>query len=387
MAAISRVSFQANWNSSNIHLHSNVIEIWKQSEEPFLQKVYLCFTKVIDLIAHLILKPAKHMCRSMVLPISNAPQAAREQLDQQWAQLWSGQAPHSPWNGLRNVYQASELNVTAPDGTVVKGAFYRHQRGVGQDVPTIICFGPNAQLAKSECWNWLLKKGINSPIAFNVAVFDYRSGSDLSESDQCVLDGDAFVQALHQGMGISKNNLHMIGYSFGGGISAQVRGMHQDAGNYVNLRSFESIGHVLKHSALIEQFIPAPLRSGWVGDIVKSILGQIVSSLKWGIDVSNPIRAMGDRALVVFHPLDPVIPGTASPAELVDASRAVEMRFKETVSNVPDNFDHHCAPLKYYQDANGLNVSKRILNALLGTDVFQQRRPVDRRMHYNLGRV
>lgn len=381
---INQVQFQANWNSSNIHLHSNVVEIWKQSEEPFLQKVYLCFTKVLDWIAHLVLKPAKHMCRSMVLPISNVPEAARAEVDRQWTEFWSGQGGHSPWIPLRNTYQASELNVTAPDGTEVKGAFYQHQRGVGQDVPTIICFSPNAQLAKSECWNWLLKKGITSPIPFNVVVFDYRYGSDLTDADQCVLDGDAIVQAVHQRMGVSKNNIHMMGYSYGGGISALVRGMHQDAGNYVNLRSFGSISHVIQHSSIINQFLPAGLRSGWIADIVKAILGQLVGGIKWEIDVKQSIQSMGDRALVVYHPDDPIIPGAASPAEWVDASRAVEMRFKETVRNAPDNFDHHCAPLKYYQDANGLNVSKRILNALLGTDVFQRRRPVENRMHYDL---
>lgn len=374
MSEINRIAFQAKWNDSNIHLNPNVCEIWKLSEKSFFQKVYLCFTKGMDNIANFFLSPAKKFCGSKIVPVSTWSAEERAFCDRRWAQVWSGQGQ----SRLTAAYQASELHVTAPDGTLVKGAFYRHERGVGQDVPTIICFGPNSQLAKSECWDWLLKKGLGTPIPFNVAVFDYRT--DLVESDQCVLDGDAMIQALHEGMGISKSNLHMMGYSFGGGIGAQVADLHSDAGRYADLRSFGSIGKVLRHGRIIDRIIDlfvSAQRHPWMVRIAKWIVSRVPSMLKWGIDIEKPLRAMGDRALVVYHPQDPVIPGAASPAEWAKTGQAVEMRFKRTVTTSwPENsYDHHCNPLKYYEDENGLNISKRILNFVLGTQAFQRRRP------------
>lgn len=379
MSEINRVTFQAKWNDSNVHLNSSVCEIWKLSEKSFFQKVYLCFTKGMDNIATFFLSPAKKLCGSWIVPVSRASAGERAFWDQLWSEFWSGQE-QSP---LTAAYQASELHVTAPDGTLVKGAFYRHKRGVGQDVPTIICFGPNAQLAKSECWDWLLKKGAGTPIPFNVAVFDYRT--DLVESGQCVLDGDAVVQALHEGMGISKSNLHMMGYSFGGGIGAQVADLHPDAGRYVDLRSFGSIGKVLRHGRILDGFICAA-RDSRMMRIAKWIISRVPSMLKWGIDIEKPLKAMGARALVVYHPRDCVIPGAASPAEWVETGRAVEMRFKRTVTiSEPESlYNHHCNPLKYYEDENGLNISKRILNFVLGTQAFQRRRPEALRTPYHI---
>lgn len=385
MAAINQITFQANWNASNVHLQNNIFKIWELSEAPILSKVYLCFCKIIDSVVHFFTSPLKHLCRSMVLPSSEFPQVYHDVIEERWSDFWSGPINEGSSNPVRQTYEASNLDITTPDGTSVKGAFYRHRSAASQDVPTIVCFNPNAMLAKSSCWDWLLNKGINSPIPFNLVVFDYRKKDELTDDSQCVLDGDAVIQCLHQQMGISKNNLHMIGYSFGGGISAHVRALHQDAGNYVNLRSFASIGHVVQHSKIIDPFIPQILRGGCASKIIKVVLGSLLSALHWGINVKEPLQLIGDRALVVYHPEDHVIPAAASAAEYVDGSQAVQMRFKPTVSNAPEDINHHGLNLKCYEDENGLNISKRILNALLGTHHFQQHRPLENRRQHNLG--
>ncbi len=370
MTAINRVDFQVNWNAANAHLHTDVRQVWNHSESSLFWKIGLCFSKIIDSIVHSAFSGAKQFVGRVVLPSSTESREDRAALDEQWQAFWSVDRGTLEQNDVRRTYQASQMNVTTPDGSVVTGAVYRNQRAAGQDVPTIICFNPNAMLAKTPCWDWLLQKGISNETPFNVVVFDYRPGDILNDANECILDGDSVYQAVRDGLGVSTQNIHMIGYSLGGGISALVRESHPEAGNYVNLRSFASVGNVVKYSPMIDQVIagqplPECLKSSCMLFVIKGIVAGLVSLLKWNIDVSSALKTIGDRALVVIHPGDPLIPPDSSPIDYVDPSRAVRLRYKDRYTNESEDQNHHVTPLSLYQDENGLNASKRIVNSLL----------------------
>lgn len=383
MSVINVRSFGTQWNASNIHLSSDVCAVWKHSDKPVFEKIFYCAWKGICVLANFFLTPFKRICASIVVPASNESLEERARCEEIWSERWSHPEHNPSMADLIRTYEPTKLQVQTPDGARVEGAFYKHRRAENRDVPTIVCFNPNGGLAKGRSWDWLLNKGKNSPIPFNVVVFDYRFHA--MDQKECVLDGDAVIQALHGGMQISKRNLHMLGYSFGGGIGALTRQLHSDAGNYVNLRSFRSISDVAKHSPQVSSFIPGCLRGGPIGFCVKAIISGLVSMLNWNIDTSEAFEAMRQRALVVHHPDDRMIPGPASPAELVDAERVVQMRFKSTVVNPSESYPwHHVEGLECYEDQNGLNITKRILNFLLETDHFRQRKPQEERARRHL---
>jgi hypothetical protein len=358
-----QIDFQARWDQSNSYLQPGIFS-------------------GLDFF----LSPLHALCRKLIMPVSGFDQEDVRRIDQYWRRKWEPEILDSDPHGLHLHYEAIVLNLTSPDGVPIQGTLYRHRRAPTLDVPTVICVQPNAQLSRSDGWDWILKKGAISPQPFNVIVFDYRncgtSGGTLKNLSDPVIDAETVYQAAVEALHLSEQNIRFLGFSMGGAISAKLAANHPLSGRYVSLNSFNSLGNVIRYAPVFDQVIeriqiPECLKS--ISGFVRMILGPILSCVGWGLNVTEALEKIKQRTLFVYHPQDPLIPEAAAAVTGVAltaqqaANQVVKLQFKPTVRMSPDDFNHHVAPLSLYEDGRGLSASRRIINYILGNDVFAQR--------------
>ncbi|MBS0603558.1 MAG: alpha/beta fold hydrolase [Verrucomicrobia bacterium] len=379
-----QIDFQARWNESNSHLQADI------------------FTRM----AGTLFAPITSLCRQLIMPTTGFPRELVERVDQIWQNKWEGDADlarTSPLGAdptrLRTHYEPIVLNLTTPDGINIKGTLYRHRRGASMDIPTILCCQPNGQLARDSGWDWLLKKGCASPQPFHVITFDYRqcgaSRGTLHRLKDLVIDADTVYQAAKDSLNISERNLHHLGFSMGGAVSAMLADKHPLSGRCTNLNSFDCLENVIKNSPMIGDVIarfPIPAFLASCSGFIRSFIGPIIAWLGWGLDARGALERIKQRTLFMYHPQDPLIPpaaaavNAASLTPLQAATQVVQLQFKPTIRCEYPGFNHHAGPLMLYQDASGLNASKRIVNFILGRDLFAQRRAERDRRHMVIDR-
>ncbi len=365
------IHYSAHWTPKTAALQSNPIGIARSSDLSLVQKVTIASQRSLQILLATVLFPLKSLARSMTLPTSQTPRKEWEALNQKWEQKWQGK--HSP-------YEPTALQLTTPDGASIHGTFYR-QRWAGNDIPTIVCFNHNRCLSKSDNWDWLISKGEKSSTPFNVIVFDYR-GTDqqtkVNNTRELVLDGETVVQCAIEKLGVSPKNLHYLGFSIGGGVSAQVAANNPETGRIANRSSFSSLGAVLQNSPEIDDtvppvllpFVPKFLLPLFWNKVTKWVVAKVNGSIGWELDATPALRSLKDRLLIAYHPSDRLIPpqvGAIAAIGKKSTSQQAILSLKPTVTNEYPQFDYHLAPFQLLQDVNGMKASKRILNFLLNT--------------------
>lgn len=375
-----QINFQARWDQTNSHLQSGSFENLK----------------------NFLLSPVQSLCRSMIMPATQLSSDQIAQVDRLWLQRWEDPASAATIAAdallLRTHYEPIVLHLTAPDGTEINGTLYRHRRSNTIDIPTLICCQPNGGIARGGAYDWLLKKGCKSPQPFNVISFDYRScgasRGTLRGLKELQLDAETVYQAAKETLHISERNLHPIGFSMGGAVSASLAANHPLSGRAANIKSFDSLENTIRLSPAVKQIIdrlplPSFLNSLLSSDLMRSLLAKAASLIGWGFDVRQALDQIKERTLFIYHPEDSLIPETAAAFNAIavnqrNAAQVVKMQFKPTITCRSSEVDHHNMPLLLYQDENGLNASKKIVNFILGRDLFRQQRAEADRRHYTV---
>ncbi len=276
----SPIKFNASWNSQNKHL--------KDTISNSVSRVCLA---VAQLAAKISILPATILFKPQRIAQINA------NFDLRWSATED--------RGLKNHFTPTPIEVTTPDGVKLYGTFYQN-RAAQRNAPTVILCQPNAMLAKSGGFDWLLQQAVIQWAPYNFVSFDYR-GCGSKESwprsmKDLYLDGDSMYQFVKDKLGVMPNNIHWYGYSLGGGVSAAVKKNHLECtGRYVNDRSFSSLSNVVR-----EMTSPIPL-----GCIIANVVHAILSVLNWNCDSAIAFEKIKGKTLIVHHPKDEMMKGKA----------------------------------------------------------------------------
>lgn len=360
------VSFQAKWNQENFTLKQSdhlPARVWRVVKE-ILTKVFCC-----------CVKPLAYW---LILPASKYNKRIREHSHALWTLEWFGSINDE--NALlRKNFQAIPLHLKTPEGNVISGAFYQNKAAKGQDIPTIIYSGGNGEIFKRGGAEWLLKAQENTSQPFNVVVYDYPScgGSKGKATERTlVMASDTVYQCVNKEFNISEPNIHSIGKSLGGGVSAQLMAIHPKSGRVVNSHSFKSLNAMINDTSLISSIISNLLcccKCCLIPSCIKKIGTSLLSLFHWKLDSEKALSEIKDRTQIVYHPKDELM----EKASLVYA--ALEKRhlapcemvtLKAIDPSVEANENHHIAGMHLYQDENGVPATERIINFVLGGNVF-----------------
>lgn len=371
------VSFQAKWNQENLTLKQSdhlPARVWRVVKE-ILTKVFCCCAKPLFFL--------------LVLPASKYNNWEKNYFHALWTERWFG--PITKENEvLRKHFQAIPIHLKTPEGNIVSGAFYQNKAAIGKDIPTIIYSGGNGEIFKAldpskeegileSSIDWLLKAQENTSQPFNVVVSDYPSCGDSTGKPTertAVLSADTVYQCVNKEFNISEPNIHSIGKSLGGGVSVQFMSMHPKSGRVVNSHSFRSLNAMINDTSLIPSFlsiVPACLRCCLIPSCIKKIGTSLLRLFNWKLDSESALAKIKDRTQIVYHPKDSLM----EKASLVYATLAKrgltpkEIVTLEANTKVQEaNLDHHNEVMDMYHDENGVPAIERIINFVLGGNVF-----------------
>ncbi|MCX6991334.1 MAG: alpha/beta hydrolase [Chlamydiae bacterium] len=272
---------------------------------------------------------------------------------------------------LANQFERKPIEITTPDGVKLRGTFLQTP-GCDTNASVTIFANSNAMLHTEGGFDDVINYAMEKGEKCNFILFDYREcgeseGTAIMAKD-LVVDGESIYQFARDQLKIEPKNIHMMGWSFGGGVTARVKALHPECtGNYVNDRSFTSI-----IDATYELF-----DKGFFAKIACVLL----RFLGWeALNAGNALPNIQGRTLISYHPRDRVIRGTAqlanSPNARPNARRnniqILELQGQDISVNLwsgtgdrIQNF--HCHPLSRITQANGHKAIEEVAEVLFST--------------------
>lgn len=263
-------------------------------------------------------------------------------------------------------YQSKDITVTTPDGARLQGTFFQ-KIGCPENAPCVIFMQPSSALYAHNAFDSIVTNAWLEGKQCNFLFFDYRGcglseGSPLQAKD-LVIDGDSMYQFTRDHLQVPADDIHMMGWCLGGGVTAQVKAMHPECkGNYVNDRSFSCITQAAEHM----------LGSGIIGKIAKVFL----KILGWkALDSAQALNKIESRTLITHHPEDRTI---RNKAQLVTAASAQKdnIEHMDLTTKVRSN-NYHCIDLRnvYLSDASYAadKAANFLLSGVASEDVWPAR--------------
>ena len=264
-------------------------------------------------------------------------------------------------------FERKPIEITTPDGVKLRGTFLQ-THGCDMNAPVVIFANPNAMLHTQggfcDAVNYAQEKGKKC----NFILFDYREcgeseGKAIMAKD-LVIDGESIYQFARDELQIEPKNIHMMGWSFGGSVTARVKALHPECtGNYVNDRSF--IGIIETTYELLGKGIFAKIAS------------VLLRFLGWeALNAGNALAHVQGKTLISYHPRDRVIRDTAqlarSPNVTRDNIETLELQGQDDVidesgilrSDGDDIQNYHGHPLSLITQDNGRKAIEEVAEVL-----------------------
>lgn len=324
VAAIPQISFTAQWNTSNKSLKNT---LWEKISR-------VAFYSLHSLAMSLALPSIK-------LPKTTALEGQRD-FDERW----------------KDVFHLKRIELVTPDGVKIRGTFMQ-RKDCEENAPVVIFAQPNQALAHGSegitAFNGIINYSVIEEKKCNFLVFDYRGvgtseGSPTLAKD-LIIDGESVYQFAKDSLKVDPQNIHMMGYSFGGGVTAQVKALHPEStGNYVNDRSFTSIidtTYILFGKGIIAKIACGLLRLlGWNA-----------------LNSASALEKIKSRTLLAYHPKDEVIRNEAQ-LSASPQTRAPNIKKLELTANLPED-SHHSYPLQYMLTQSGRTAAEEVGEFLL----------------------
>ena len=323
----SNVHFSAVWTPQNESLKSTLT-----------QKVSRFALNLLHKLAMSICLPATHLFKKDDIKMAK----------QQFSAIHADQ------------YLSKDITVTTPDGARLQGTFLQ-KKGCPENAPCVIFMQPNAALYAHNAFDSIVRNAWLEGKQCNFLFFDYRGcglseGSPLQAKD-LVIDGDSMYQFARDHLQVPADDIHMMGSSFGGGVTAQVKAMHPECkGNYVNDRSFSCITQAAEHM----------LGGGIIGKIAKVFL----KILGWkALDSAQALSKIDSRTLITHHPEDRII---RNKAQLVTAASAQKdnIEHMDLTTKVRSN-NYHCIDLRNVYLSDASYAADKAANFLLSGVAFE----------------
>ena len=268
-------------------------------------------------------------------------------------------------NRLINQFQRKPIEITTPDGVKLRGTFLQTP-GCNPNAPVVIFAQPNPMLHTEGAFYNILSVGREKGNQCNFILFDYREcgeseGTAIMAKD-LVVDGESIYQFARDKLNVDPKDIHMMGWSFGGAVTARVKAIHPECtGNYVNDRSFTGI---------IETVYELLGRG-----MLAKIACVILRFLGWeALNAGKALQTLQGKTLISYHPKDYLIKGSAqlanSPYVMQPNIRILELHGQE--SDGINNY--HAHPLAIITQNNGLRAIAEIEEVLfLGIPTSQER--------------
>ncbi|MCX6991335.1 MAG: hypothetical protein NTX49_09800 [Chlamydiae bacterium] len=247
-------------------------------------------------------------------------------------------------NQLVNRFQRKPIEITTPDGVKLRGTFLQSS-GCDASAPVVIFAQPNPMLHTEGAFYNILSDALDKGKQCNFILFDYR---ECGESDgtaimakDLIVDGESIYQFARDELNVEPKDIHMMGWSFGGGVTAGVKAMHPECtGNYVNDRSFTGILETVYEL----------LGKGFLAKIACVVL----RFLGWeALNAGKALESLQGNALITYHPNDYLIRGAAqlrkSPYAIQPNIHILELQGQE--SDGIQNY--HAHPLAIITQNNG----------------------------------
>jgi pimeloyl-ACP methyl ester carboxylesterase len=162
---------------------------------------------------------------------------------------------------------------------------------------------PNRVLHTEGVFYNILSAAIEKGKECNFILFDYREcgeseGTAITAKD-LILDGESIYQFARDELNVDPKDIHLMGLSFGGGVTARVKAIHPECtGNYVNDRSLTGI---------IETVYEL-LGKG----IFAKIACVILRFFGWeALNAEKAFENLQGNTLISYHPNDYLIKGSA----------------------------------------------------------------------------
>lgn len=317
----SPLTYQAVWNENN-----------EAFRETFLEKVTSIAFFLIKSIASRLIVPSSTFRETGFVNVEDVTEDFKNSWDPQ-------QDIGNPL--LKRNYTPQSIEVTTPDGVVLRGTHFKHNNA-SETAPTIILFQPNASLSKQTHYNWLLEKAAMRHLGYNFISFDYRAcgeseDTSIDQKKNLFLDGDSIVQFAKDHLHVPAEDIHFYGWSLGGSVASNVKEAHPECtGRSVIERSLSSIYDVIQK--IMPRFLGV-------------IAGFFISLINWNIDGVEPIENLKGRTLIVHHPRDHMMKEEASLYQRLFERGAFQSPTVEELNlgqSPTQVFDYHCTPLSQF---------------------------------------
>lgn len=276
------LAFKAVWTNENKHL-----------EETYLETITKYALYLIN-----------RLTTALILPATLRHGVAIHAIDEYFRDEWAS------FPVLNKNFTKTPIEVTTPDNTVITGTFFKNNAAT-ESSPTVIFFQPNATHSKQNVFAWVMQEAALREVPYNFVYFDYR-GCDLlnnrpDSGKNVYLDGESIYQFVRDKLHVPAKDIHFYGYSLGGGVSLNVKKLHQEeaTGRAVNERSYREINDVVAN--VINKRVPR-----FVAGVFTKIATFFVSLLNWNIDAASALENLKGKLLIVHHPEDELMHADAS---------------------------------------------------------------------------
>ena len=189
-----------------------------------------------------------------------------------------------------------------PDRVKLRGTFLQSS-SCKPNAPVIMFAQPNRVLHTEGVFYNILSAAIEKGKECNFILFDYREcgeseGTAITAKD-LILDGESIYQFARDELNVDPKDIHLMGLSFGGGVTAKVKAIHPECtGNYVNDRSLTGI---------IETVYELLGRG-----IFAKIACVILRFFGWeALNAEKAFENLQGNTLISYHPNDYLIKGSA----------------------------------------------------------------------------
>ncbi|PCI93184.1 hypothetical protein COB11_05740 [Candidatus Aerophobetes bacterium] len=268
---------------------------------------------------------------------------------------------------LYSKYALRPFRAKTSDGIKLCGMHFVSSRGHQTNARTLIVFNGNGELYKIGSSAWLLRLLKDSPVPYNIVMFDHRetgNSTGKAHSKGLILDGEAIYDHVNIVLDVHEDQIDLCGFSLGGAIATLVKARHSATeGALISNRSFQSLEHAVKG---MFSKLANPLEN-----FLAKIATNITKRSGWVLDPFDAWKSITSRKMVICHENDPIVAHSASMEKaLVEEDLIHDCKHVRLVQKNPDKNirNHHVQPLSYYNDHKGNDVEKSVLEFLLNFD-------------------
>jgi ankyrin repeat protein len=364
------IHFHAHWTPT---LHAPLEKSLAQKVYHFVKNVVLFIPNfIIDRMVRWVVFPRPSLLKSLDFAshISEFKQfwvegskdkKSDSVLNQSW---WKVLSPFG------NYSTTTVLNITTPDGTVLKGHFLKHKDHDLHPKSRVIILFPGEHTIYQESYNSyeMMKPIADSNIPYSFLLFNSRdigesAGASLN-SRNLLLDAEAVYQLAAEELKIPESRIDLYGHSMGAAQAAALKAHHPSTGGKLLLdRTFSTLDENVAHTL------------GILPKCIQHVAIRCIKRFGWEFDNRQSLQGIKDEVHIFHHLNDKTIPKTCSLGQVVLTNNPHPAKIFVHTYNEPDlKVDLHTRPLRYLKLENAANFkdNQELLKHIFNEEVSKE---------------